>query len=81
MPTEPIVSSLRLVSKFQAATAASSSTGFWRMSGHPVIQKALRNHVFDQLVLPRLYVPANAQLGRTAVVRTRMPGGVGGAVS
>jgi RNA-directed DNA polymerase len=50
----------RGVSKFQAATAAGSSTGFWRMSGHPAIQKALRNHVFDQLGLPRLYIPANA---------------------
>ncbi|WP_206685410.1 group II intron reverse transcriptase/maturase [Bradyrhizobium uaiense] len=51
----------RGVSKIQAATTASSaSTGPWRMSGHPVIQKALRNHAFDQLGLPRLYVPAEA---------------------
>ena len=27
----------------------------------------------------QLYTPAEAQSGRTAVVRTRMPGGVGGA--
>ncbi|MCP3478018.1 hypothetical protein NLM33_49115 (plasmid) [Bradyrhizobium sp. CCGUVB1N3] len=51
----------RGVSNIQAATTASSaSTGPWRMSGHPVIQKALRNHAFDQLGLPRLYVPAEA---------------------
>jgi RNA-directed DNA polymerase len=46
----------RGVSKFHAATAAASQAGFWRMSGHPVVQQALRNHSFDQLGLPRLYV-------------------------
>ena len=46
----------RGVTKFQAAVAAGSPTGFWRMSGHPVVQMALRNHVFDALGLPRLYV-------------------------
>ncbi len=50
----------RGVSKFQAAVAAGSPTGFWRMSGHPTVQNALRNHVFDQLGLPRLYVPDKA---------------------
>ena len=50
----------RGVSKFQAAVAAGSPTGFWRMSGHPTVQSALRNHVFDQLGLPRLYVPDKA---------------------
>jgi RNA-directed DNA polymerase len=33
-----------------------SPTGFWRMSGHPAVQMALRNHVFDSLGLPLLYV-------------------------
>jgi RNA-directed DNA polymerase len=47
----------RGVSKFLAAVAAGSPTGFWRMSGHPAVQMALRNHVFDSLGLPRLYVP------------------------
>ena len=32
-------------------------TGFWRMSGHPAVQQALRNHYFDSLGLPRLHVP------------------------
>jgi hypothetical protein len=50
------------------------------MSGHPAVQQALRNPYFHGLGLPRLYVPAQAQLDRTAVVRTRMPGGVGGAM-
>ena len=45
----------RGVSKFQAAVAAGSPTGFWRMSSHPSVQTALRNHVFDSLGLPRLY--------------------------
>lgn len=50
----------RGVSKFRAAVAAGSPTGFWRMSGHPAVQAALRNHHFDSLGLPRLYVPVSA---------------------
>ena len=50
----------RGVSKFRAAVAAGSPTGFWRMSGHPAVQTALRNHHFDSLGLPRLYVPEPA---------------------
>ena len=50
----------RGVSKFPAAVAAGSPTGFWRMSGHPAVQQALRNHHFDSLGLPRLYVAAQA---------------------
>src|SRR3954452_24557316 len=50
----------RGVSKFRAAVAAGSPTGFWRMSGHPAVQQALRNHYFDSLGLPRLYVSAQA---------------------
>jgi RNA-directed DNA polymerase len=46
----------RGVPKFLAAVAAGSPTGYWRMSGHPVVQMALKNHVFDNLGLPRLYV-------------------------
>src|SRR6201997_1524324 len=37
----------RGVPKFRAAVAAGSPTGFWRMSGHPAVQQALRNHYFD----------------------------------
>ncbi len=50
----------RGVPKFNAAVAAGSPTGFWRMSRHPAVQMALRNHTFDDLGLPRLYVPAQA---------------------
>ena len=37
----------RGVPKFDAAVAAGSPTGFWRMSGHPAVQQALRNRYFD----------------------------------
>jgi RNA-directed DNA polymerase len=50
----------RGVPKFNAAVAAGSPTGFWRMSGHPAVQQALRNHYFDSLGLPRLFVSAQA---------------------
>src|SRR5271168_1229109 len=50
----------RGVPKFHAAVAAGSPTGFWRMSGHPAVQQALRNPYFDSLGLPRLYVAAPA---------------------
>ena len=50
----------RGVPKFNAAVAAGSPTGFWRMSGHPAVQQALRNHTFDSLGLPRLHVSAQA---------------------
>jgi RNA-directed DNA polymerase len=46
----------RGVPKFLAAVAAGSPTRFWRMSGHPAVQMALRNHVFDSLGLPRLHL-------------------------
>ena len=50
----------RGVTQFRAAVAASSPTGTWRMSGCPAVQDALRNHHFDSLGLPRLYVPVSA---------------------
>ena len=50
----------RGVSKFNAAVAAGSPTGLWRMSGHPSVQQALRNSYFDSLGLPRIYAPAQA---------------------
>lgn len=49
---------LRGVPKFLSAVGAGSSTGFWRMSGHPAVQMALRNAYFDSLGLPRLHVSA-----------------------
>src|SRR6202047_1156653 len=67
----------RGVPKFNAAVAAGSPTGFWRMSGHPALQQAPPNPYFASLGLPRLHVVAQAYPGRTAVVRTRMPGGGG----
>jgi hypothetical protein len=48
----------RGVPKFNAAVAAGSPTGGWRMSGHPAVQQALRNRHFDDLGLPRLYLSA-----------------------
>src|ERR1700733_11653957 len=69
----------RGVPKFGAAVAAGSPTGFWRMSGHPAVQAALRNHYFDSLGLPRLYVPVRLNLVEPPWYATRMPGGVGGA--
>jgi RNA-directed DNA polymerase len=50
----------RGVTQFRAAVAAGSPTGYWRMSGHPAVQSALRNHHFDSLGLPRLYIPIPA---------------------
>ena len=50
----------RGVPEFKAAVAAGSPTGLWRMSGHPAVHQALRNHTFDSLGLPRLYIPAEA---------------------
>lgn len=50
----------RGVPKFNAAVAAGSPTGFWRMSGHPAIQQALRNHYFDSIGLPRVAASYNA---------------------
>jgi RNA-directed DNA polymerase len=42
------------VSTFNAAVAAGSPTSLWRMSSHPALQSALRNHYFDSLGLPRV---------------------------
>ena len=50
----------RGISKFQAAVAAGSPTGFWRMSSHPAVQQALRNAYFDSIGLPRVAAIANA---------------------
>ena len=66
------------VSHFQAAVAAGASAGLWRMARHPAVQCALPNAYFDSLGLPRLAPSTSTQPSRTAVVRTRMPGGVGG---
>jgi RNA-directed DNA polymerase len=50
----------RGVPKFNAVVATGSPTGFWRMSGHPAIQQALRNHYFDSIGLPRVAESCNA---------------------
>ncbi|WP_280109957.1 group II intron maturase-specific domain-containing protein [Rhizobium mesoamericanum] len=52
------------VPKFRAAIAAGSPTGFWRMSGHPAVQQAQRNHYFKSLGLPRLHLSAQAWSNR-----------------
>ena len=55
-------------------------TGFWRLSGHPaLVHQALRNAYFDSIGLPRVAASSETLNSvRTAVVRTRMPGGVTG---
>jgi len=50
----------RGASKFRAAVAAGSPTGFWRMSGHPAVQQALPNRYFDSINLPRVAASSNA---------------------
>ena len=50
----------RGVPQFNAAVAAGSTTGFWRMSSHPAVQQALRNRYFDSVGLPRLATSSNA---------------------
>ena len=50
----------RGVTEFRAAVAAGSPRGFWRMSGHPTVQAALRNHYFESLGLRRLCFPISA---------------------
>src|SRR6201982_1046047 len=42
--------------KCHRAVAAGSPTGFWRLSGHPAVQQALRNAYFPVLGLPPAYV-------------------------
>ena len=70
----------RGVTEFRAAVAAGSPTGFWRMSGHPAVQAALRNHHFDLLGLTRLPASAYSNSVEPPWYATRTPGGVGGAV-
>ncbi|MGY3621769.1 group II intron reverse transcriptase/maturase [Bradyrhizobium sp. USDA 10063] len=48
------------ITKFAASIAAGSPTGLWRMSGHPAVQHALRNHFFDARGLPRILVSGPA---------------------
>src|ERR1035438_3187181 len=50
----------RGVPKFHAAVAAGSPTTFRCLERHPAVQHALRDHAFDPLGLPRLYVTAQA---------------------
>ena len=40
------------ITKFQAAVAAGSPTGFWRMSSHPAVQQALATPISTRLVSP-----------------------------
>src|SRR5215469_15179517 len=46
----------RGIAMFLSAVAAGSPTGCFLMSGQLGVQKALRNHVFDSLGLPRIYI-------------------------
>ena len=61
-----------------AHTTAWSAKGPWKISHTPGVRMALNNHFFDQMGLIRLNAHHNMSSHRTALVRTRMPGGVGG---
>ncbi len=50
----------RGVPKLRAAVAAGSPTGLWRMSTHPAVHQALRNHYFDSIGLPRVAASSDA---------------------
>ena len=51
----------RGVSKFQRSGCRRfTDEVLWRMSRHPAVQMALRNHFFDEAGLPRLYANALA---------------------
>ena len=52
--------------------------GFWRMSGHPAVQAALRNHHFDSIGLPDSMFRPRLNPIEPPWYATRMPGGVGG---
>ena len=71
----------RGVAEALATTTTWSAKGPWRMCHTTGVQLALPASYFDTLGLPRLTAHPNMQLNRTAVVRTRMPGGVGGGKS
>jgi RNA-directed DNA polymerase len=71
----------RGVAEALATTTAWSAKGPWRMCHTIGVQLALPTSYFDALGLPRLASQPTIQLNRTAVVRTRMPGGVGGGKS
>lgn len=47
-------------------------TTFWRISGNPLIQQALRNHQFESLGLPRLHVSAKLNPIKTPVIEACM---------
>jgi RNA-directed DNA polymerase len=64
-----------------AHSTAFSAKGPWRISHTPGVRMALNNCFFDQMGLLRLSASPNTEPNRTALVRTRMPGGVGGGKS
>jgi RNA-directed DNA polymerase len=70
----------RGVPKFPAAVAAGSPTGFWRMSGHPAVQQALRNPYFDSIGLPAFMWSPKLNLIEPPWYGPVCPVGVGGAV-
>jgi RNA-directed DNA polymerase len=68
----------RGVDPFLAHMTAWSGKGPGAISHTPGVRIALDNRVFDQMGLIRLYTPHRMSPYRTAMVRTRRPGGVGG---
>jgi Group II intron, maturase-specific domain/Reverse transcriptase (RNA-dependent DNA polymerase) len=70
----------RGVNAKDAILTARSNRGPWRVTLTAALCWALPGAYFDSLGLSYLRMP-DGSTGRTAVVRTRMPGGVGGATS
>ena len=68
----------RGVDQVLAAQTAGSPHGVWRISHSPALALAFTNRSFVALGLPSL-APANPSNLPNRRVRTRMPGGVGGA--
>ena len=68
----------RGVPKFNAAVAAGSPTGFWRMSGHPAVNRPCAITTSTHSVFPDSTSPPKLNPVEPPWYATRMPGGVGG---
>jgi RNA-directed DNA polymerase len=68
----------RGVPRFNAAVAAGSPTGFWRMSGHPAVRRPCATTISTPSVSPDSMSPPKLNPVEPPWYVTRMPGGVGG---
>jgi hypothetical protein len=69
---------LRRLSERSASAAVFSSKGRWRLSFSAALHRAFTNARFRRLGLLFMETARRRLIRRTGVVRTRMPGGVGG---